>query len=41
METTIERLAAEAVAAIGRAPIAPDVRDRLVELARYVSDRKV
>lgn len=41
MESTIERLASEAVAAIGKAPVATDVRDRLVELARYVSDRKV
>jgi geranylgeranyl diphosphate synthase type I len=41
LEATISRLAAEAVEAIGRAPIVPAARDELVALAAYVSQRTV
>jgi geranylgeranyl pyrophosphate synthase len=40
MESRIAQLAAQAVEAITRAPIDALVRERLVELARFVSDRK-
>jgi len=39
LESTITRLTDEAVAAIGRAPIAAEARDELVALAAYVSQR--
>ena len=41
MESTITRLTNEAIAAIGATPIAADVQTRLVELAHFVSDRRV
>jgi geranylgeranyl pyrophosphate synthase len=41
MELTITRLTNEAIAAIGATPIAADVQTRLVELAHFVSDRRV
>lgn len=41
LEATIDRLAAEAVDAIGRAPITTEARDELVALAAYVSRRQV
>ncbi|NBV82086.1 MAG: polyprenyl synthetase family protein, partial [Actinobacteria bacterium] len=41
MESTITRLTNEAIAAIGATPIAADVQTRLVELALFVSDRRV
>lgn len=41
LESTIERLAAEAVVAIGSAPITPEARSELVALAAYVSNRVV
>ncbi|MEY4401378.1 MAG: geranylgeranyl pyrophosphate synthase [Actinomycetota bacterium] len=41
MESTISRLTSEAIAAIMNAPVGGDVRDRLVELAHFVSDRRV
>jgi len=40
MELRIERLTSQAIAAITAAPIEEMVRERLVELARFVSDRK-
>lgn len=40
LEATIERLTAEAVAAIRLAPITPAARDELVSLAAYVSKRQ-
>ena len=40
MESTIERLTNEAIAAIGDAPIDATVREHLVELAHFVSDRR-
>lgn len=40
LEATIERLAAEAVAAIALAPITGEARDELVALAAYVSNRQ-
>lgn len=40
MESTIERLTDEAIGAVAAAPIGADVRERLVELARFVSGRK-
>ena len=41
MEATIERLTTQAIDEIARAPIDATVRERLVELAHFVSDRKV
>lgn len=41
MESTITRLTNEAIVAIGATPIAADVQTRLVELAHFVSDRRV
>jgi geranylgeranyl diphosphate synthase type I len=41
LEATIARLTAEAVDAIGRAPITAEARDELVTLAAYVSQRQV
>jgi len=41
MEATITRLTVQAIDAIGHAPIETSVRDELVQLAQYVSDRKV
>ena len=41
MESTITRLTNEAIGAIGATPIAADVQTRLVELAHFVSDRRV
>jgi geranylgeranyl diphosphate synthase type I len=41
METTITRLTNEAIAAITKAPVSGEVQDRLVELAHFVSDRRV
>ena len=41
MESTITRLTNEAIAAIKKAPVGKDVQDRLVELAHFVSDRRV
>jgi geranylgeranyl diphosphate synthase type I len=41
LEATISRLTAEAVAAIGHAPITAEARAELVELAAYVSQRTV
>jgi geranylgeranyl diphosphate synthase type I len=40
METTIERLTNEAIDAISAASIDAEVRTELVELARFVSDRR-
>ena len=40
LEATIERLAAEAVAAVRRAPIAAEACEELVALAAYVSQRQ-
>lgn len=40
LEATIERLTAEAIAAIQLAPVTPDARRELVELAVYVSNRQ-
>lgn len=40
MEARIERLAVEAIAAINEAPISSEVRNRLVELAHFVSERR-
>jgi len=40
MELRIEKLTSQAIAAITAAPIEEMVRERLVELARFVSDRK-
>jgi geranylgeranyl pyrophosphate synthase len=40
METTIERLTNEAIDAISAASIDTEVRTELVELARFVSDRR-
>jgi geranylgeranyl diphosphate synthase type I len=41
MELTITRLTNEAIAAIGATPISAEVQTRLVELAHFVSDRRV
>jgi hypothetical protein len=41
MESTITRLTNEAIAAITKAPVSGEVQDRLVELAHFVSDRRV
>jgi geranylgeranyl diphosphate synthase type I len=41
MESTITRLTNEAIAAIGATPISAEVQTRLVELAHFVSDRRV
>jgi geranylgeranyl diphosphate synthase type I len=41
MESRIEQLTTQAIDAITGAPIDHEVRDRLVELARFVSDRRV
>lgn len=41
MESTITRLTNEAIVAIVATPIAADVQTRLVELAHFVSDRRV
>ena len=41
METTIGDLRDEAISAIGRAPIDAEVQTRMVELAHFVTDRKV
>ena len=41
LEATIDRLTAEAVAAIERAPITDEARRELIELAAYVSRRQV
>ena len=41
MESTITRLTNEAIAAISKAPVSGEVQDRLVELAHFVSDRRV
>jgi len=41
MEATIERLTTQAIEEIARAPIDATVRERLVELAHFVSDRRV
>ena len=41
MESTITRLTNEAIAAIKKAPVGNEVQDRLVELAHFVSDRRV
>jgi geranylgeranyl diphosphate synthase type I len=41
LESTIQRLAAQAVDAIGRAPITAPARDELVSLADYVTRRQV
>ncbi len=40
LEATIERLTTEAIAAIQLAPLTPDARNELVELAVYVSNRQ-
>ena len=40
LERTIDALTAEAIAAIGAAPVAPASRDALVELASFVSSRQ-
>ncbi|MCE9621878.1 MAG: polyprenyl synthetase family protein [Actinomycetia bacterium] len=40
LEATIERLTAEAIAAIQLAPITPDARTELVAMAAYVSNRE-
>ncbi|MFM7899413.1 MAG: hypothetical protein ACKO97_10690, partial [Actinomycetota bacterium] len=41
METTISDLRDEAISAIGRAPIDAEVQTQMVELAHFVTDRKV
>jgi len=41
MESTITRLTNEAIAAISATPISAEVQTRLVELAHFVSDRRV
>jgi len=41
LESTIERLTAEAVEAIGRAPITDEAREELIALADFVSRRQV
>ncbi|MBM3817294.1 MAG: polyprenyl synthetase family protein, partial [Actinobacteria bacterium] len=41
METTISDLRDEAILAIGRAPIDAEVQTQMVELAHFVTDRKV
>ena len=40
LEATIERLAAEAIAAIKLAPVTAEACDELVALAAYVSNRQ-
>jgi geranylgeranyl diphosphate synthase type I len=41
MESTITRLTDEAITAINQAPVSTEVKDRLTELAHFVSDRRV
>ncbi|MFZ9731314.1 MAG: polyprenyl synthetase family protein [Ilumatobacteraceae bacterium] len=41
MESTITRLTDEAISAIKQAPVSTEVKDRLTELAHFVSDRRV
>jgi geranylgeranyl diphosphate synthase type I len=41
MESTITRLTDEAISAIKQAPVSTEVKDRLIELAHFVSDRRV
>jgi geranylgeranyl diphosphate synthase type I len=41
MESTIEQLTEQAIAALAQAPLEASVRERLTELAHFVSNRKV
>jgi geranylgeranyl diphosphate synthase type I len=41
MESTITRLTDEAISAINQVPVSTEVKDRLTELAHFVSDRRV